>query len=192
MNSPVVQIVPCASLTEGLLEIELFGRAASGSPAASGQRGVLEIASGGTVFLDDVGELSPKRQIDLHRFLETHRFTPAGGQDVVAADVRIIAASDLDLEEAVDETLLERLLAEPHATLRDLVDIVLGDGHAARLGASLGDTLEEDVVELANLSSQLLALVRHRLPEAAHAALRSATSRNTSSSEGWTMPQEST
>jgi DNA-binding NtrC family response regulator len=94
--------VSCAALTETLLESELFGHErGSFTGAVARQRGKFEAAGHGTLFLDEVGDISPKLQLDLLRVLEERSFTRVGGTETVAVDVRIIAATNRDLNKAV-------------------------------------------------------------------------------------------
>jgi two-component system response regulator AtoC len=92
----------CAAIAEGLLESELFGHERGAfTDARSGKRGLLELAAGGTLFLDEIGELGPLLQTKLLRALETTTFRRVGGTRDLAADVRIIAATNRNLEEEV-------------------------------------------------------------------------------------------
>ncbi len=94
--------VSCAALTETLLESELFGHEKGAfTGAAQRRRGTFETAQGGTLFLDEIGDISPKLQVDLLRVLETRKFCRVGGNDPVTVDVRIIAATNKDLQKAV-------------------------------------------------------------------------------------------
>jgi two-component system, NtrC family, response regulator AtoC len=96
--------VSCAALTETLLESELFGYEKGAFTGAAGQRqGKIESAHGGTLFLDEIGDISPKLQMDLLRVLEERRFCRVGGNDSIAVDVRVIAATNRDLARAVRE-----------------------------------------------------------------------------------------
>jgi Nif-specific regulatory protein len=100
-NKPFVAI-NCATLTESLLETELFGHEKGAFTGAVAQkRGKLEVADGGTVFLDEVGELSPAIQAKLLRTLQTREFERVGSTRTIKVDVRMIAATNRDLEEAV-------------------------------------------------------------------------------------------
>lgn len=94
--------INCATLTEGLLESELFGHEKGAFTGAINQkRGKLEVADGGTVFLDELGELSPAIQAKLLRVLQTRELDRIGGTRPVKVDVRVIAATNRDLREAV-------------------------------------------------------------------------------------------
>jgi len=94
--------VACSALAEGLLESELFGHERGSFTGAVGRKkGKFEIADGGTVLLDEIGDISPKLQLDLLRVLEERRFFRVGGNDEVEVDVRVIAASNQNLHERV-------------------------------------------------------------------------------------------
>ncbi len=94
--------VNCAALTENLLESELFGHERGAFTGAVAQKkGRLEIADGGTVFLDEVAELSPPIQAKLLRVLEERQFERVGGTRAIRVDVRLIAATNKNLEELV-------------------------------------------------------------------------------------------
>jgi DNA-binding NtrC family response regulator len=96
--------VSCAALTETLLESELFGyEKGAFTGAASRREGKFEAARGGSLFLDEIGDISPKLQLDLLRVLEERRLTRVGGTESVPVDVRIIAATNRDLPKAVEE-----------------------------------------------------------------------------------------
>ena len=94
--------VNCAALAESLLESELFGHEKGSFTGAVGmKRGRLEIAEGGTVFLDEIGELAPPMQVKLLRVLQEHEFERVGATRTIKADIRLIAATNRDLEEAI-------------------------------------------------------------------------------------------
>jgi DNA-binding NtrC family response regulator len=92
----------CAALTESLLESELFGHERGAfTGATNAKRGRFELADGGTLFLDEVGEISPEIQVKLLRVLDTREFERVGGEKTYHVDVRIIAATNRNLSEAV-------------------------------------------------------------------------------------------
>jgi DNA-binding NtrC family response regulator len=94
--------VSCAALTETLLESELFGHEKGAfTGAAARRKGKFEMADGGTLFLDEIGDITAKLQLDLLRVLEERQFFRVGGSDSVGVDVRIIAATNRDLQKAV-------------------------------------------------------------------------------------------
>jgi two-component system response regulator AtoC len=96
--------VSCAALVDSLLESELFGHEkGSFTDAKTRKRGKFELADGGTIFLDEIGEISPKLQLNLLRVLQEREFHRVGGEEPVRVDVRVLAATNRDLEEAVRE-----------------------------------------------------------------------------------------
>lgn len=98
--------VNCGALPENLLESELFGHEKGAfTGAASQRRGIFQIADNGTLFLDEIGEASLPIQVKLLRVLETGEFLRVGGEKTVKTDVRIIAATNVNLEKAVREKL---------------------------------------------------------------------------------------
>jgi DNA-binding NtrC family response regulator len=91
--------VNCGSLAEGLLESELFGHEKGSFTGALGKRiGRFESAHGGTIFLDEIGDISPKLQINLLRVIQEREFERVGGNETIRVDVRVIAATHQDLE----------------------------------------------------------------------------------------------
>jgi len=94
--------VNLASLHEGTLESELFGHERGAFTGADSKRvGKLELADGGTVFLDEVGELSPRMQARLLEFLQTSKIRPMGAQSEVELNVRVISATHRDLPKLI-------------------------------------------------------------------------------------------
>jgi DNA-binding NtrC family response regulator len=100
------QFVPvdCAALSENLLESELFGHVrGSFTGAVTTKPGLFEVADGGTVFLDEVGNISLSIQAKLLRVLQEREFTPVGGTKAKKVDIRLIAATNKDLEKMIKE-----------------------------------------------------------------------------------------
>lgn len=98
-NKPFIAI-NCAALTETLLESEMFGHEKGAfTGAVSRKLGRFELAHGGTIFLDEIGEMSPGLQAKLLRVLEERDFVRVGGVDIIAVDVRIITATNRNLKE---------------------------------------------------------------------------------------------
>ena len=99
----------CAALTETLLESELFGHEKGAFTGATTRKpGKFEAADGGTLMLDEIGEMSPTIQAKFLRVLEGHAFERVGGSEPIHADVRVIAATNRDLEKDVEDKLFRR------------------------------------------------------------------------------------
>jgi two-component system, NtrC family, response regulator HydG len=97
-------VIHCGALTETLLESELFGHEKGAFTGAQyRKKGKFEIAEGGTVFLDEIGDISLKTQTDLLRVLQEHEITRVGGNQPISVDFRCVAATNRDLEKLVDE-----------------------------------------------------------------------------------------
>jgi DNA-binding NtrC family response regulator len=102
-DAPLVDI-NCAAIAENLMESELFGHEKGAFTGALGRKtGLFEMAAGGTLFMDEIGELDPKLQGKLLRALETGTFFRVGGTQKVEVNVRIIAATNKDLAKAVQD-----------------------------------------------------------------------------------------
>jgi DNA-binding NtrC family response regulator len=95
--------VSCAALPESLIESELFGHEKGAFTSATNTRlGRFELANGGTLFLDEIAELTPAVQVKLLRVLQERSFERVGGMKTLTVDIRLIAASNLDLEKEVE------------------------------------------------------------------------------------------
>ena len=94
--------ITCSALPEQLLESELFGHERGAfTDARLQKKGLLEVADGGTVFLDEIGEMTPGLQAKLLRFLEEKSFKRVGGSQDIRVAVRVVAATNRNLEEEV-------------------------------------------------------------------------------------------
>jgi len=182
-NGPFVA-VSCAALPETLIESELFGHERGAfTSAIQSRKGRFELANGGTLFLDEIGELSAAVQVKLLRVLQEREFERVGGTRTLTVDIRLIAASNRDLEKEVKEArfrqdLFFRLNVVPLALppLRDRPeDIPLLAAHFAakaaekhgqpspELAPELIEVLQEyewpgNVRELENLIERLVVL----------------------------------
>lgn len=100
-DNPLVK-VHCAALSENLLESELFGHEKGAFTGANARkRGRFELAHGGSIFLDEIGEINQNVQIKILRVLQDKRFERVGGEETVETDVRVIAATNRNLEEEI-------------------------------------------------------------------------------------------
>ena len=140
-------VVNCGAIPESLLESELFGHERGAFTGASQRRkGKIELADGGSLFLDEVGEVPPKMQVDLLRVLEERSFARLGGNQQIAVDFRLIAATNRDLERMVAEGTFRRdlfyrldvvqLVVPPLAARRGDVPLI-AEAIRARLAASM-------------------------------------------------------
>ena len=94
--------VHCAALSESLLESELFGHEKGAYTGADGmKKGRFELAHGGTIFLDEIGEINQATQVKILRVLQEKKFERVGGEETITVDVRIVAATNRSLEEEV-------------------------------------------------------------------------------------------
>jgi Nif-specific regulatory protein len=102
-NGPFLAL-NCVALSEELLESELFGHEkGSFTGAHQLRKGKLELADGGTVFLDEIGDMKPSLQVKLLRFLQEREFERVGGDDPIRTNVRIIAATNRNLKKRIEE-----------------------------------------------------------------------------------------
>lgn len=102
--------INCGAIPDSLLETELFGykKGAFTGAEPSGKLGLVQIAQHGTLFLDEIGELSPNMQVKLLTLLEDKEIIPVGGTEPIKIDIRIIAATNSDLEKNVAEGLFRK------------------------------------------------------------------------------------
>jgi len=111
--------INCGAISEGLLESELFGHVKGAfTGAIANKPGKFELAQGGSIFLDEIGDMTTDLQVKVLRVLEENEFEPVGGNKTIKADVRVIAATHRDLEEEVQkgtfrEDLFYRLYVIP-------------------------------------------------------------------------------
>ncbi len=102
MNGPLLCRLLCNAIPENLLESELFGHEKGSFTGAHTQRkGHIESAAGGTLFLDEIGDLPMPLQAKLLRFLQEKRFKRVGGREEIQSDARVIAATNVTLQESV-------------------------------------------------------------------------------------------
>jgi transcriptional regulator with GAF, ATPase, and Fis domain len=107
-NRPFIKL-NCGAIPETLLESELFGHEKGAfTDARAMRRGRFEEADGGTLFLDEIGEMSLSAQVRLLRVLQDGEFTRVGGSEIIRTDVRVIAASNVDLERAIEHGTFRR------------------------------------------------------------------------------------
>jgi DNA-binding NtrC family response regulator len=160
--------VHCAALNANLLESELFGHEKGAFTSATGRRaGRFEAADGGTVFLDEIGEIDASTQVKLLRVLETRAFERVGGSETLRVDVRIVAATNRDLKRMVEEGKFR----EDLYYRLDVIRIHLPplrerpDDISALLAAALGAACVENRREIRGFTAGALALlVRHPWP----------------------------
>ena len=149
--------VHCASLAENLLESELFGHERGAfTGAVSARKGRFELADGGTIFLDEVGEITPSVQVKLLRVLQEREFERVGGTKSISVDVRIIAATNRDLKEEVSagryrEDLYYRLnvfpiILPPLADRREAI-LPLADYFLKKFVVASGKTIDRFTAE---------------------------------------------
>jgi DNA-binding NtrC family response regulator len=204
-------VVSCAALTETLLESELFGYEKGAFTGANQQtKGKFELADGGTIFLDEIGDISPKLQADLLRVLQERSFFRVGGREEVRIDARVIAATNKDLAEEVRQgrfrddlyyrlnvieivlpplrerredipILVEHLVERiAHETGKEITDISEG-----ALRILLDHEWPGNVRELENAIERAIVTCRGPvLTEAGFEFLQ----RSTGDSDGWTVP----
>jgi len=199
--------INCGALPENLLESELFGHEkGSFTGAGNMRRGIFEMANRGTLFLDEVGESSLSIQVRLLRILETGEFLRVGSEMPIKTDVRVIAASNVDLEQAMKEKTFRqdlfyrldvvRLVLPPlRARREDIPHLV--EHFVKRLNPELNISAEAmglfcsyswpgNIRELSNTISQAVALCDDNLilPEHLSGKLHSGVTENTAACQG--------
>ncbi len=155
-EKPMVAI-HCAALVDNLLESELFGHEKGAFTGAVGTRkGRFEVADGGTVFLDEIGEISPAMQVKLLRVLQERTYERVGGTSPISVDIRVISATNKDLKAEVAagrfrEDLFYRLnvfpIHVPALTERTDAILPLADYFANKFARSLGKKTPEFTTE---------------------------------------------
>ena len=153
----------CAALPDHLLESELFGyEKGAFSGADSTKQGLFEAANGGSLFLDEIGELDLKMQVKLLRVLDGTPYYRLGGTRKVAADVRIIAATNVDLREAVEKGTFRRDLYHRLDQVR--LDVPPLRSRPEDIEALAGYFLEKEAPNLAISPAAIDALKAHSWP----------------------------
>jgi transcriptional regulator with PAS, ATPase and Fis domain len=167
-RGPFVE-VNCAGLSATFLDSELFGHEKGAfTDAKHTKRGLFEVADGGTLFLDEIGDLAPELQPKLLTVLESNRFRRLGGTREIEVDVRLVAATHLDLREAVREKRFREDLFYRLAVLPlDLPPLrARGPDEIARLARALLEDLRRRIGQGPGriTPDALLALTRYAWP----------------------------
>jgi DNA-binding NtrC family response regulator len=158
-NQPF-KAINCGAFYQDLLQSELFGHEKGAFTGATNQRrGVFEQADGGTLFLDEVGEMSPEVQVKFLRVLESQEFTRLGGEKNIKVDVRIIAATNIDLARSVKEKKIRqdlyyrlnlfRIQIPPLRDRREDIPLFVS-AFVSELGAEHGKTITRITPEALN------------------------------------------
>ena len=153
-DAPFIPI-NCGALPDSLLESELFGHARGAfTDAKQANRGLIAQAEGGTLLLDEVEAMTPRAQVVLLRFLQDYKYRPVGGHTLSSGNVRIIASSNVDLEDMVRSNEFRRDLLFRFSILSVTMPPLRERGH--------------DVIMLAEHSLQRFAVQFSRSPRALH------------------------
>ena len=155
--------VHCAALTETLLESELFGHERGAfTGAVARRRGRFELADGGTIFLDEIGEISQNIQIKLLRILQERAFERVGGEETITADVRVVAATNRDLAEAIERgTFREDLYYRLNVVHIDVPPLREREADISLLAAGfLKEFAEENGKQLVGIKPPALSALR--------------------------------
>ena len=160
--------VHCAALTETLLESELFGHERGAfTGAVARRRGRFELADGGTIFLDEIGEISQSIQIKLLRVLQARTFERVGGEETITVDVRVVTATNRDLKAEIDHgTFREDLYYRLNVVHIDVPPLRERQADIPLLTAGfLKEAAEENGKELVGIEpAALTALQRYAWP----------------------------
>ncbi len=166
-DSPFVPI-NCGAIPETLLESELFGHEKGAFTGAHVQRrGRIEKAQDGTLFLDEIADLSPALQVKLLRFLQEHRIERVGGREEILVDTRVIAATNIDLKEAMKaDRFREDLYYRIGVVVISMPPLREREGDIELLAkALLGRYARENNRKISGFTSQALrALEKHAWP----------------------------
>jgi DNA-binding NtrC family response regulator len=160
-------VVECATLQESLLESELFGHERGAFTGADrGKAGLFEVANGGTIFLDEIGEVSPATQTKLLRVLDTSTFRHVGGTDEIHVDVRVLTATNRDVSAMVRQGLFREDLYYRLSTITVEVPPLRARGADVELLAQhFVTTLNERFGSGKQISEEALQLLRrHNWP----------------------------
>src|SRR5213079_960107 len=99
-----IRLLSCAALPESLIEAELFGHEKGAFTGAEARKkGRFELAEGGTLFLDEIGDINLSTQVKLLRVLQEREFERVGGTETIKVNVRLIAATNKDMEQALQQ-----------------------------------------------------------------------------------------
>ncbi len=160
-------VVECATLQENLLESELFGHERGAFTGADhGKPGLFEVAHGGTIFLDEIGEVSPATQIKLLRVLDSSTFRHVGGTAEIHVDVRVLTATNRDVSSMVRQGLFRQDLFYRLSTITVEVPPLRARGADVELlGQQFVATLNERFGSCKQFSEEALHLLRcHNWP----------------------------
>ena len=140
-------MIHCGALTETLLESELFGHEKGAFTGAQyRKKGKFEMAEGGTVFLDEIGDISLKTQTDLLRVLQESEIVRVGGNQTIKVDFRCVAATNKNLEQLIEEGKFrpDLLLSAECLSYRAAAAARSAGGHSAAGGPLPAQVLQRD------------------------------------------------